>query len=332
MGVMAFIAATGGILVCRSAEQFIALRFLQALGGGVAAVNTAAVVGDLFRTQQAAKTLNAIAVVALFAPLLGPSIGAAALGAFSWQAIFVILLLYAGVVWLLVWRRFPETVSRAGQAGRSLVRHSLQGFAQVARRTRALAYAVSMSLAMGALLVFLTDAAFVYMDQLGASPRLLGLFSALNVIALILGNRLNRRLLKTIPVHRVIPFGSGFQVLAALALWLHVSVMSPSLVIVVPLVMSVAGALGLIVGNATASCLAWFPEGRGAAAGVIGSLPALLGGLFGAALGVMHDGALGTTAGVMLLSALLGLLALIPARPAPPDAVAAAEGLQPGAL
>ena len=317
VGVTVFLVATLGILVCRSAEQFLVLRLLQAAGGGAAAVNTAAVVGDLFRTQQAARTLNAIGVFVLFAPLLGPILGALLLEAFSWQAVFVFLFVYAVGVWLVVWRWFPETVSRSGLVARSLVRQSFHGFGLVARRPRALAYALSLSCAVGSVLVFMTDGAFVFMDRMGLSPRLFGILSGLNVIALLAGNRLNHLLLRRIPAHRIIPFGSGFQVLAALLLWLHLAWMPPSLAVVVPLVMCFAGAMGVIVGNANANFLAWFPESRGAASGVSGSLPWLVGGIAGGVLGVVHDGTPATTGVAVLLVASCGLLALISARPAP---------------
>lgn len=315
-GVTVFMAATLGILLCGTAEQFLALRFLQAVGAGAAAVNTTAVVSDLFGPQQAARTLNAIGAFVLFAPLVGPFLGALLLEAFGWQSIFAVLLLYAGGVWLLVWRRLPETVSRAGRRDRSLLLQTLRGFARVVRRPQALAYAVSLSFATATLLVFLTDAAFVFMDQLGIGPRLFGLLTGLNVIALLVGNRLNRLLLRRIPAHRIIPFGCAFQVLATLLLWLHLRWMTPSLTVVVVLGMCFAGALGTIIGNATASFLAWFPESRGAAAGISGSLPWLLGGFAGGALGVVHDGSLATPAAAALTVACLGLLALIPARPA----------------
>ena len=324
VGAAIFIAATLGIAASTSATAFVALRFVQAFGGGAAAVTTAAIVGDLFPAHQAARALNAIGVLVILAPAVAPAIGAGLLEGLSWRAIYVFLLLYGAAVWLVVWRRLPETVSAASRSGRSLLRQTLDGFGKIARQPPALGYALCMSLAMGTLFVFLTDAAFVYMDRLGASSRLFAILSALNMVALIVGNRVNRLLLKTIRPDRIIPFASGFQVLAVVVLWCHVSFMTPRLVIVAPLVMAASGALPCIIGNATASFLAWFPESRGAASGVTGTLPSLFGGLFGLALGVIHDGALATTAAVMALSAALGLLALIPARPADQTVVAAA--------
>lgn len=324
VGAAIFVAATVGIVTSRSAGAFVALRFLQAFGGGAAAVTISAIVSDLFPAHQAARTLNAIGVFVIMAPALAPAIGAGLLEVLSWQAIYVFLLLYGVTGWLLGWRRLPETVLRASRPGRSLLRQTLHGFGKIARQTPALGYALCLSLAVGTLFVFLTDAAFVYMDRLGAGSRLFALLNALNMVAMIVGNRVNRQLLKTIPPHRILPFASGFQVLAVIALWGYVSFAEPRLAVVVPLVMAAAGALGCIIGNATASFLAWFPDNRGAAAGVTGTLPSLFGGLFGLALGVVHDGALGTTAAVMALSALLGLLALIPARPADQDAAAPA--------
>ena len=93
-GLAAFGLATALILVCRTAEQFLALRFLQALGGGVAVVNVGAVVGDLFDAQDSARVFNAIGAITVLAPLVAPVIGAGLLEAFGWRAVFVFLLAY----------------------------------------------------------------------------------------------------------------------------------------------------------------------------------------------------------------------------------------------
>ena len=149
------------------------------------------------------------------------------------------------------------------------------------------------------------------------------LFGA-NIASIWICNRINRVLLKTISAERIIPWACGLQLAAAALFWAHVTTMEPSLAVVVPTLMVAVGTLGLTVGNSIACFLAHFPENRGKASGVSGSLQFALGGVLGTVIGVIHDGTLATTGAGMTLSAVTAIVALSFARTA--DLPAAVPG------
>ncbi len=178
-------------------------------------------------------------------------------------------------------------------------------------------YALCMGFTMGCMFVYLTDSAFVYVDQFGVSPRVFTVLFSANIAAIWACNRLNRHLLKTIEAPRIIPVACAVQLAAATLFWIHVTTMEPTLYVVAPLLMVVVGVLGLTVGNSIACFLAHFPKIRGTASGVSGSFQFALGGVLGTFIGVIHDGTLATTGAGMCLSSLVANAALWFAETAP---------------
>ena len=310
-------ASTIGILLCRSADQFIALRLVQGFGAGVAIVNIGAVVGDLFDTRGAARMLSVISLVQAVARLAAPFIGAALLAAFDWRSIFGVLLAYCAFLGLLLWLKLPETVPPSRQPDRipSIIRNAIHGYRRVFGRTRAMGYAVCLSFSTGCLFVFLTDAAFIYMEWFGLSAGVFSGLLALNVAAIVLCTILNVRLLKRHPAHRIVRIACGTQCLAACTLLGHVALTTPSLPVVIALITASMGLAGLIIGNAGACFLAYFPNLRATASGVAGSIQFVAGGVLGTALSIFHTGTLATTAIGVTLCACAATATLTSARP-----------------
>lgn len=316
---MAILAiGTTGILFSGSVESFFVLRTLQGLGAGVAFVNIGAVVGDLFERQRGARVLGAISAVQAVPRLIGPISGAALAMAFGWRSTFLALLLYCLAAGCTLWPWLPETVPQTGAAPeRSLLRQATRGYRKALGHTRALGYVFCLACSTACLLVYVNDGAFIYTVWFGLSPTQFSGFLAANVVALVLGTVINFRLLRKHDAHLVTRRACVLQFLATGTLLAHVTLMTPSLPIVVALLMASSGVLGMITGNAAACYLEYFPGIRATASGVAGSLQFLLGGAAGTALSVFHTGTLATVAIASTLCAFLAILALAGARPAP---------------
>jgi len=315
-GVAIFAVSTIGIVLSRTADPFIALRLVQGLGAGVAIVNIGAVVGDLFDTEETAGVLNIVSLIQVVGRLAAPVIGALILTALDWRAIFYALLLYCAVVASLLWFRLPETVAPAS-AGKSesLARLAIRGYTRVFGHTKALGYAICLSFSTGCMFVYLADAAFIYMEWFGVSAGVFSGLLALNVLAFGLCAVLNFRLLKKHPAHRILVVACGIQCLATCVLLAHVTLTTPSLPVVILLLMASMGVVGLSIGNAGACLLGHFPDFRGTASGVAGSMQFLVGGLLGTSLGIIHTGTPTLTALLVTLCAVIAALSLGAATP-----------------
>jgi len=318
-GMAIFAISTSGILFSGSYEPFIVLRTLQGLGAGVAFVNIGAVVGDLFERQHGARMLGAISAVQAVPRLIGPISGAALALAFGWQSTFLLLLVYCLAVGCVLWLWLPETVPQTGTAPeRPLLRQAIRGYRKALGLPRALGYVFCLACSTACLLVYVNDGAFIYTVWFGLSPTQFSGFLAANVVALVLGVAINFRLLRKHEAHLVTRKACVVQCLATCALLAHVTLMTPTLPIVVGLLMVSSGVLGMITGNAAASYLEYFPGIRATASGVAGSLQFLLGGAAGTALSVFHTGTLATAAIASTLCSFLAILGLAGARPAAP--------------
>jgi DHA1 family bicyclomycin/chloramphenicol resistance-like MFS transporter len=306
-----------GILLCQSADRFMALRLAHGFGTGVAIVNIGAIVGDLFTTQEAARALSVISLIQAGVRLAAPVAGAALLTTFGWRSIFQVLLVYSALLGLILWLKLPETVPSAGRGHPEIFRRAIRGYIRIFGRPGALGYAACLSLTTGCMFAFLADAAFIYMEWFGLDTGAFSGLLALNVAAMAVCSILNVRLLKRHAADRITRVACGAQCLAACALLAHVTLMTPSLPVVVALLTASMGVPGLIIGNAGACFLGHFPDLRATASGATGSILFLVGGALGTGLGILHTGTLATIAVVLTLCACIAAAAMTFATPPP---------------
>ena len=325
-GVAIFGLATIGILLSQTVDRFMAFRLVQGIGAGVATVNIGAVVGDLFNTSGAARMFSLLGAVQAIARLAGPILGVLLVSAMGWHSVFLALLLYCAVLGGVLWLRLPETVSASNRSSRPLLGHALYGYRRVFIRSPALGYACCLCFSTACMYVYLTDAAFIYMEWFGVGPRAFSGLLAMNVIAFALCAIWNVRLLKQHPAHRIVPVGCGVLLLLACALLAHVTLTTPSLSVVAALLLVSMGVLGLIVGNVAACFLAHFPDVRGGASGIVGSLQFLVGGALSAALSIGHTATLATAAAAVTVGALGAVMALAFATPGAHEGASADQG------
>ena len=110
IGRIVFVISSLLISAASSIAAVLALRALQAIGGGFATVICMAMERDASEPLEAAKRFPVVMLVMLGAPLVAPAIGVALLS-FGWESIFVFLAAYALVV-LIAFIRVPETAIR----------------------------------------------------------------------------------------------------------------------------------------------------------------------------------------------------------------------------
>lgn len=312
-GLVLFLAATLLILACQSVDQLLALRLLQGIGGGACAVNVMASIGDLFAEKDAALIYSKIHMIVLVAPLVAPTIGAVLIHYFNWEASFVFLSLYALLVMVLARRFITETlqpddiaVSNSGVIGAVAA-----DFWQALRRPLAVWFNLVTAFAFGCFFVFLTDAAFLFIDYFGQPTHYFPFFFGVCILALALGNQLNLFLISRFSVRRVIPAGHTLQVLSAVTLLVYVTTSAPDLRVLLPLVTVTVAANALIVGNATARYISLFKKRRGTASAIAGVLQFTTGAVVSIGISFVHDGTPRTMAIGMLATAMISAAATL---------------------
>ena len=165
------------------------------------------------------------------------------------------------------------------------------------------------------MLVYLTDSAFTYMTRFRLGPRAFSGLLALNIAAFAVCPIINAPLLNRIPASRIVAAACCIELFGAGAFLAHATLTTPSLPVVIMLIMVCTGVQGMILGNAGARFLSHFPGSRATAADVAGSFQFLVAGIMGTGLGILHTGTLATPGAAAALCALLALLAVPLARP-----------------
>jgi len=301
-GISLFCLGTLGIIFSPSMEWIWQFRVIEAFGGGLAVVNSAAVIRDLSHGQESARHLSNMAIIMMLAPLLAPLIGMLLLHLSGWRLIFSFLLVYGLVIGSALFFRLPET--------RQIHEHrpsALRRYWMVLSNRYAVGFVLSQCFALGGMFAFITGSPSVYMGYFGISETVYPFLFGANVVAMMVFNRLNIRLLNRYPAQRLLTIGQAGQLITAAVLFAYISLSgSPSLYIVMPLIIVFIGIMGLIVSNATSSTVEFFPTNSATATALLGAAGFTTGALSGSVVGLLGDGSPWPMALVMLFCAATG--------------------------
>jgi MFS transporter, DHA1 family, multidrug resistance protein len=290
LGLILFSIASLMLTQTESINQLLALRALQAIGGGMATVNSSAMIRDLFAGDEMAKVLSMVAIVMMSAPLIAPMLGALVVELFNWQAIFLCLSIYSVLVMLLLLWRLPETNPRKTSSARNEeVKASLwQSYKRVLSHRQAMGYIIAISFGFSGMFVFITSSAFTYMEFFSVSVQLFPFLFGANVLVMMLMNRINVWALNHYASANILTVGLLIQLACGIGL-IIASYTQPELYVIVALNMLFVGSLGLIAANATAGALNYFPDISGTATAVIGVTEFTLGALVGIFWSYLHE-------------------------------------------
>jgi MFS transporter, DHA1 family, multidrug resistance protein len=288
-GLGVYLAATVACALAASIEAMLALRVVEGFGAGAGAVVGRAIIRDEFEGPQMARVMSLAMAAFITAPIVAPSIGAVILTFTDWRGIFWFLTLYGLVLLALAATVLGESLRRpdpdALRPGR-LAGAMVAVFRDPASRRPA----VAVVLTFATLTVYLTNAAAIFMDGHGLSPQAFGAVFAAVALCSAAGNLANSRLVRTVPLPRLVRLAllaSGLAAAATLALAATGLGGYPALV---------AGfgaffvCFGLIVPNAMALALA--PHGRsaGSAAAALGFVHTVVPAAIASGVAALYDG------------------------------------------
>ncbi len=301
-GLAVYLLASIAIAFSANVEQMLALRFLQAIGGGFSTVICMATVRDIYPVEQLGRRFATVTMVLLVAPLVAPALGAAVLP-LGWEMIFVLKAAYAGVLigtyaWVV-----PET--RPGRLRNLSLRSVFRQCLDVVRRrvdSRRLPirYATAMAFSASCMMIFVTNSSFIYMEYFGVGPALFPALFALSVLGFMAMNLFSMWRLKSENAGTFFRFGLTAQVLVVAALLVIVATRHAALATVVPFIVLAVSTLGLVGPAGSSRYMGFFRELAGSASSVYTTMMFLLGGTFGWLSGVLNDGTLLPIAAMML--------------------------------
>jgi DHA1 family bicyclomycin/chloramphenicol resistance-like MFS transporter len=214
-GFVLYEITTIGCALAPDIGTLLTMRVLQGFAAGAAAVLGRAVVRDLFEGPQMARILSLALAAFITAPIVAPSIGAVILSLAGWRWIFGFLAIYGAVLMALA-ALFLEESLQARNPHALQWRRLAQAFAAVFRDPRSRSAAAIVTLIFGALTIYLTNASAVLMEGYGLDAAAFGAAFALVAGCSSAGNLLNSRLVRQLPLSRVIRLALAAALVSAL--------------------------------------------------------------------------------------------------------------------
>ena len=308
LGLVIFVAASIVITLTHTDTALIIWRFVQAFGAGVAVVNAAAIVRDLFDEVETAKLFANIAVVMMIAPLISPLVGAYLLKFFGWHSIFMFLALYGIALAVLLFVLMPETRFLRKTPVAS------HGYRNVLSSAWSNALAMSLAFSSVAFFMYLADSSFIFLEYYGQTPTAFAWLFGLGVIMLIGAHRINHWLLKRYKPRRILLYSVPVQTVSAAVVLSYALTGAANMWVMYLFIMLMASITQIISSNGLAIYLALHPDHTGKANAILGSLRFGMGGLFGFLLAATHTKTLLSFGILVFVSALLSLALFIICR------------------
>ncbi|WP_295403400.1 Bcr/CflA family multidrug efflux MFS transporter [uncultured Thiocystis sp.] len=307
-GLALFLLADLGCALAPSMEALLAARAVQALGGAAVAVTIPALVRDLYEKDDYARVMGLVMLVMSMAPLVAPTVGSLIIGLASWRAVFLALFGIASIAAILFFRLVHETLHAHH-------RHDfdpgliLRNYLRILRHRVALGYLLTAAASFAGMMTFIVTSPYVYIQLHHLPPPWFGPAFGANVALGMVFSLLNARFVARLGSDRLLRWGLSAQGLAgALALILFVIGETP-LWAIVTMAALYLGMTGVVLGNAMAGFMSFFPKSAGTASAFAGATRFGAGALMGTLVSLLHDGSAGPMLLGMGVSGLLGLAA-----------------------
>ncbi|MGI4847133.1 MAG: MFS transporter, partial [Janthinobacterium lividum] len=272
----------------------------QALGGCAGLALGRAIARDTATPAEAVRDLALLNLMMMIGPGISPLIGSVLNATFGWRAIFVVLCTLGAVTLALSWRLLPET----GRPTGSVRIGSLLGdYKQLLRMPVFVGFAIGGGCATTAVYGFIAAAPFIISVQLHRPLHEVGIYIALVIIGMSVGNFTTRQLVRTVALKRLMMIGNALCTASALSLLAVVVLGDLNLFYMTGLMFVFATGAGLASPAALAKALGVDAKLVGSAAGCYGFLQMAVGAACSALVGVGHDPAL--TTGMVLTGATL---------------------------
>lgn len=266
----------------------VGLRLLHGFVGVCGSVLARTVARDLLVNERAARLLARIMLVFAVATLVGPLIGGMLVTLAGWRSVFWLLTVAGAVMWVIVYRKLPETAPPErqpivpGRIARNFA-HLLSHREFLAPTSIALASQIGIYL-------FITNSALVFMPVLGYTPSEYALLVACVMMGHITGVQIGNACVLRHGMARMLKLGAAMSFLggAMLVALAWGSVASGAAFGVAMGIFMVGN--GLIIPNSTAAALSPFPSMAGAASSLQSVLYQIFGALAAILLAALSDG------------------------------------------
>ncbi len=204
------------ILLTQNIQSFLALRFLQGMGLTVISAVGYAAIQENFEERTAIKVMAIMGNMTLFAPLLGPIIGAFLIEHISWHWGFVGIAVLALLGWLGLKVAMPDD-QKSNMTDKPM-RSIWHDFKTVFKNKQFLIMTSALPMASLPIMIWIALSPVMLVENLGFSSSQYGLAQIPVLGALILGSVLLVKIIDKYPLGQTIRFGIPTMLVGALVI------------------------------------------------------------------------------------------------------------------
>lgn len=266
-----------GSLICafsHFASIFLMARLIQGVGIGCGPVVTKAMAGDVFSGTKLTKTALYMTISWALTPIIAPAFGGYIQDTLGWQANFLFLTLYAGIVFIFVIIFMPETY-QSDNHQKNQIKYLIYENLSVLSNRFFLSYLLLMTTSFALLISFSCLGPFLLQSGLGLTAVLYGRYVLFVGVAYLFGTLLNRYLIDKFDINKLLSFGINFVMVTAISMLIAAIFISMTTLSIMLPTCFIAFGIGFIYPNAMAKALSIFPERRGMTAAILSWIPML---------------------------------------------------------
>jgi DHA1 family bicyclomycin/chloramphenicol resistance-like MFS transporter len=311
-GLTLFMIACIGCVSSNDVFSLVGFRLIQALGGCVAWVGAMTMVRDFFPVQEASKIFSLLVLVLGMSPLVAPTAGGFITVTLGWRAIFMVLMIIAGVVLTIVIFFLPE--------GREPDREvkikpgpMLRTFLEIGSQPQFLTYALSGSLGFAALFIYVSGSPVIFMEIYKMEPSNYGILFAAISVGFIGSSQLNILMTRYFSSYKIYQWALRTQFLVLIS-FLILSFIGAPLWASILLIFLAMSCIGMMNPNASSLALAPFTRNIGSAAALSGFIQISIAAIVSAIVGTFSSGSLIPFTSLMAITCVISNVVLIVGR------------------
>ena len=265
-GLFTYVVATVACALADSLGVLIIARLFQALGGCCTTVIGRVIVRDYFDRHEQARLLGLISMAMAVSPMAAPVLGSLLLPLVNWRGLFVLLGLIGTVLYLVVYRRLPET--RPPEVAAAPPSNLLRIYAQLLRDRYFLRYSLAIGCVYSTYFPFISESSALLQRGFHLTATAYALVFAATISGYMLGANLFRRLVQRFEPDRLINAAIALNVLGSLLLALATLALPQQwLAIVLPMVVIMVS-VGMVIPACQLSVLQPYGAIAGTASGL----------------------------------------------------------------
>lgn len=285
-GIALYTAASFGCAFAPSIWVFVALRFLQALGGCSGVVIARAIINDKFELKEGASVLAIMMMVGALAPMLAPSLGSFVVRFAPWQAVFVLLGIFGAMLLVFMYFGLQET-SNPAQRTPLNISAAFENYFDILDDRRYVILVLTLALPFGALFAYITAASFVFQDYYGLSQQAFGAVFGVNALAGTVFATVNAKIVHKISPYIVLNY-AFIAMLACVCLLMAGGFFGFGFWWFEIFVLLTNGMIGFVAPNATVLAMDRFRKNSGSASALLGMMQFALAGMASFLAGALH--------------------------------------------